>query len=392
MRRDPEMATAFTNSFNHRSVIRNVLLMTMYLFISIWSSFAYSIDTSYITPTYIRIITNPYEQYNDVNPSWSSNGEFISFERYDMNTHEIILSDKTGKKLQTIIAQGKKESELDMLFSTEEDVTSYNTGISWSPNHDEFVFVSSGKSNNFDLFIGKTGTEKTRRLTFHAHKDNQAKWSPINDDILFVSAREGYAGLFKINSTSKKITQLLDEKFDILHPVWSPDGEKIALMIGVDGLYQIYVINDIKNPESSLTLISAKSRHNIRPSWSPNGNGVSYFSSTESNTWNINVASVSNTDQEKHTEKTVAFDVIQNSSEGPTWLPDSKNIAYIKNENNSYNPIYIVDTNSDKHGLLLTNTKMNFDLSCSSDGILVFQTQDRQWSRIYIAAIPGFKG
>jgi len=122
-------------------VIKNKLitLIGLYVIATTWSATAYTIDTSYITPTYIRVITNPYEQYNDVNPAWSSNGEFISFERYDMHTHNIILSDKFGKKIQTIHAKGKPDDELDLLFSTEEDVTSYNTGISWSPANNEFV-------------------------------------------------------------------------------------------------------------------------------------------------------------------------------------------------------------------------------------------------------------
>jgi len=371
--------------------MRLIELVSTCLLLSVWSSTVFSIDSSYITPTYVRIISSLYEQYNDINPSWSSNGEYISFERYDMQSHKIILSNQSGKTLQTIKAEGKPKDVFDFLLSSEEDVISYNMGISWSPEHNEFVFVSSGKSNNFDLYSGNTNSNKSRRLTFHADKDNQAQWSPVNNNILFVSAREGHAGLFMIDATSGVITQVLDNTFDTLHPVWSPDGTRIALMIGVKGLYQIYVINDLKKPMASLQLVSQYSNHNIRPSWSPDGTKLAYFSFDISNSWNISIANIP-ANKPVMSEDTIAHDVIQNSSRGPTWLPDSINIAYIKNETDSYNPIYIVDTNQKKHSLFLTNTKMNLDLSCSQSGILAFQTQVKQWSRIYIAAIPGFNG
>ncbi|HFD31870.1 MAG TPA: hypothetical protein ENJ28_04035 [Gammaproteobacteria bacterium] len=373
-------------------IVKNILkpgkicLMT-YLCLLPWLVF--SADSHDITPSFIKIITNPYEQYNDVNPGWSPLGTYISFERYDMHSHNIVLSDLEGNVLKNVLAQGKPLSEMDLLFSEEEQVISYNTGISWSKNEKQYVFVSSGKSNNFDLFLGKIDSDKTRRLTFHPLKDNQAQWSPSNDDILFISAREENAGLYLINAVSGKVKRLLDHKYDALYPVWSPDGKRVAVMIGQNSTYQIYVINDIAQPELSLQKISGKYIHNIRPSWSPDGSKLSYFSFEYPNRWDINIVDLVN---ENPVEITIASDVIQNSSRGPTWLPDSTSIAYIKNETDRYNPIYIVDTSVNQHKLFLTNTKMNLDLSCSPTGILAFQSQDRQWSRIYIAGIPGFKG
>jgi len=345
-------------------------------------------EISYIVPTYIRTITNPYEQYNDVNPDWSGDGKYVSFERYDMKTHNIILSDVNGKKIKTIVVETATDNEMDFLFSAEAQPSSFNTGISWSPETKDFVFISSGKTNNFDLFIGKTESNKTRRLTFHPLKDNQAMWSPINNKILFVSSRDGNAGVYIIDATTSKLVRLLETTFNALHPVWSPDGNKVALMLGKNSLYSIYVVHDLSKPSESLQKISGKSQHNIRPSWSADGKKLAYFSYSEQGSWDISVADIT---QRNLTEKTVATNVVQNTNQGPAWLPDNKNIAYIKNDPNAYNPIFIVDIEKSTHGLFLTKTKMNMDLAVSSNGVLAFQSQERQWSRVFIAGIPGFR-
>lgn len=346
-------------------------------------------------PDYVKSITNPYEQYNDIHPTWSADGNIISFERYDTGKHEIILSDRKGKKLQTIAISSASEFSLDDLLGETSNSMSFNSGISWAPDNSQFVFTSNGKFNNFDLYLGNFGQSQSKRITFHHQKDSQATWSPNGKYIAFVSSRNGHAQLYRYDTESSEIVKLLDKDHDTFYPSWSPDSTKLVFMQERNNTYQIFVIDNIEKPEKSLRQVTELNSHSIKPSWSMDGSKLAFYhssnSSNQDEVWDILVvdyAAGSLITSKTINKHIVANNVILNSESGPTWLPDNSHIAYVSNENERYNPIHLVNIHSKKTILFNTDTKLNKDLSCSKDGILAFQTQDRQWSRIFIAKLP----
>jgi Tol biopolymer transport system component len=66
-------------------------------------------------------------------------------------------------------------------------------------------------------------------------------------------------------------------------------------------------------------------------------------------------------------------------------MPDSRRIVYVKNERQEYHPIYVVNVRDKVSKLLKTDTKMNHDVACSSDGTIAFRAQVDQWDRIFVA-------
>lgn len=356
-------------------------------------------DLKIAEPQFTETITSPYEQYNDTHPSWSTNGEIISFERYDTSKHEIILTDRKGKKLQTIAIADQSELNLDDLFAETPNSISFNSGISWAPDSNKFVFTSNGKFNNFDLYIGKYGDPQNKRVTFHHQKDSHANWSPDGRYIAFVSSRNGWAQLYRFDTKTGEIINILKNEKNAFYPVWSPDSKKIAFMQEVNDSYQIFIINDIENAEKSLQQITDLQNTNLRPSWSSTGDYIAFFHLNNAITshaiWeivlkNVNIpAKITDANVNSHV---IAHNVILNSESGPTWVSNKNIIAYVKNHNERYNPIQMVNINSKKHWLLNTHTMLNRDLSCSKDGVLAFQTQDRQWSRIFITKLPELEG
>jgi len=371
------------------------LLTTSWL----WAFSAIANESEITHPQYVQTITNPYEQNNDIHPSWSRDGEIISFERYDSEKHEIILTDKQGVQLQTISISANKEFNLDDILGESDNGVSFNSGISWAPKGDKFVFTSNGKFNNFDLYTGKLGVSQSKRITYHHQKDSHANWSYDGRYIAFISSRSGWAQLYRFDTQTGEILNLLDNKYNSFYPIWSPDSKKLAFMQEIDDVFQIFVIDDIEKPSASLRALTKLSDINLRPSWSEDGRQIAFFhynKASELNPiWDI-VMLQSNRetplldkDIDKHT---IANNVIINSETGPTWIPNSNHIAYVKNINEKYNPIYLVNLKTNKHTLFRTNTNLNKDLACSKDGILAFQSQDKQWSRIFISKLPDFKG
>ncbi|MDX1810834.1 MAG: hypothetical protein R3240_02735, partial [Gammaproteobacteria bacterium] len=305
-------------------------------------------EIAVLNPAYVKTITNPYEQYNDIHPSWSRDGEFISFERYDANKHEIILTDKNGKQLQTIAINTEASFNLDDLMGDSGPAISFNSGISWSPNNKNFVFTSNGKNNNFDLYSGMVGEIRSKRLTFHHEKDSHAAWSSDGRYIVFISSRNGVAQLYRFTVRTGEIVNLLNNNHNVFYPSWSPDSSKLAFMQEIDGVFQIYVLEDIENPSSAVRAITATNNMNLRPSWSPDGRKIAFFHYSDNSginpVWDILMVDAENQqliNEDNKQSFLLADNVILNSETGPTWLPNTRYMAYVKNINEKYNPIYL---------------------------------------------------
>jgi len=371
------------------------------LLAGIISTFSLSVmcaDLKYITPTFVKPVTTPYEQFNDINPSWSVNGETVSYERFDSLTHEIVLVDSNGERIKHVTTNVSDDPDLALLLPEISQSHYFAFNISWSADSERYVFVSNGTTNNFDLYLGSMVDKNVTRITSHDAIDNQANWSPNAEKLVFVSSRLGRANLHIYDINSKTISSLNGLNADKLNPIWSPDGKKLAFMQGEGNVYQIFVIDDIKNPKQTLRQVTnLPNNNNIRPSWSPDGSKIAFFTldlQQATQFWKIAVInSNSHTiiTEESLDQHIVSSQVIQNSLNGPSWLPDNTHIAYIQYIDDHYNPIHLVNIYNKSQGLVLTNTKMNRDVSCSSKGTLAFQSQDEQWSRIFIAKLPGFK-
>jgi hypothetical protein len=59
----------------------------------------------------------------------------------------------------------------------------------------------------------------------------------------------------------------------------------------------------------------------------------------------------------------------------------------VRDEKESYNPIYIADVQSRTSALVRTGTKMNHDIACSPTGLIAFRAQVDQWDQVYVAKL-----
>src|SRR5207245_2438806 len=91
------------------------------------------------------------------------------------------------------------------------------------PRGDRLAFTSNGGIGNYDLYVHELGG-KTTRLTNHKEKDGQADWSPVADQLVFVSGRTGKGDLYLLDVASRGVTRLTWGTSPFLYPVWSPDG------------------------------------------------------------------------------------------------------------------------------------------------------------------------
>lgn len=351
-----------------------------------------------LKPLYVRELLDIKAGRNDSNPVWSPSGKKIAFERSIGDKREVIISGLNGVVVQKIYCKlsDKKNEEMDFFFPGIAEDISYNSGISWSPAEESLVFMSNGGSGNYDLYLlPQLGNESTIRLTEDDEKDSHPQWSPVADHLIFVSGRTGKADIYLMKLETKETIQITNGEKTYLYPQWSPDGEKVAMIYGSNENHDIYLIEDITKPAKTLKALTTWSYDDLRPAWSPDGKKIAFYSNYnlqgDPKVWALFVIAADGSDPTEGEElyaKVVATNVIPDIESGPAWMPDSKRIIYVKNDRQSYNPIYVVNVDEKAQAILKTTTKMNHDVVCSSDGTIAFRAQVEQWDHIYIAILP----
>ncbi|MFT3891013.1 MAG: hypothetical protein QM730_05215 [Anaerolineales bacterium] len=93
----------------------------------------------------------------------------------------------------------------------------------------------------------------------------------IAQKIAFVSARDGNAEVYVMNSDGSEQTNLTNNSAEDWFPTWSPDGEQLAFSSDRDGNPAIYIMNiDGSN------LIRLTETSNSFPAWSPDGTRIAF--------------------------------------------------------------------------------------------------------------------
>ena len=333
--------------------------------------------------------------FNASNPSWSPDGAYLSFDRSDQTSREIVIMDKNNTIIHSVSYEVDEDmAELDSLLPELSDNTYFNTGISWSSNSKDFVYVSNGTEGNYDLYQGNITNGKAIRLTTHDEKEGHARWSPTRNEIVFVSGRTGNANLFIINLTNKKVHQITHSKQSSIYPDWRPTGNHIVFTHGKNLNHDIAIIEN-SGGKSKISRLVSSPFDDVRPVWSMDGSKIAFYTNigTDQGKWSLvvipykeNTPTIKNLD-----DYIVADNVIPNIETGPSWTRDSQSIVYVKKDEKNFNPIHIVNTQSGVDALLMTNTRINNDINISSKNELAFRSQLNQWDTVYKVTIPGSK-
>lgn len=333
--------------------------------------------------------------YNDSSPTWAPTGTHLAFERAEDSKREIVITRPDGRIAKTVYYQPIEDDPgLAALLQGVGKSVSYNAGLTWSPHADRFVFMSNAGEGNYDLYLGSFSVHAVQRLTRDAAKDGQPNWSPLGDKIAFVSGRAGGARLFLLDIATNRATLLSKENRSYLHPRWSPDGRRIAAITGDNENHDIVVFENVvasdRAPAPRERAITTWAHDDLSPSWSPDGRRIAFYTNhnaqNDPKVWALVVVQASDdmpTEGDGLAAQIVARNVIPDITNGPAWLPDSRRIAYVRNDKRDYSPIYIVDIASKKTLRLVTGTNINSDLTVSSAGVLAFRAQVDQWDRIF---------
>lgn len=351
----------------------------------------------------VKKLTPGNESINEANLSWSADGVYLGFELIGQENRRILLKDLMGDFARElmVLPPARTASFMEGVSNNWSSTMSYNAGLRWSRDSNQFAFVSNGGVGEFNIYVGDVkGGERT--VASSRAKNGYASWNPSGNEIAFVSARRGTAKIYVVETDEKKVFQVSDSPEPDLFPEWFPDGSRIVYSSGDSRNHDVAMTKRIGSGSgakwSRPFRITRSDSDELRPTVSPDGRYIAFYSSVQqtdedsfvgNTVWNIHVLPadltslpVSDSELQKYT---VARDVVVDLNTGPAWSPDSRKVIYVKRDPNLFNPIYAYDLFEGRTYFFKTNTRMNRDIMMSKLGVLSFRAQVGSWDKVFVA-------
>lgn len=206
-----------------------------------------------------------FNDYYDIIPSWSSDGEKILYTSYKHNTPDLyVFNIFTGKN--TKISSG-----------------GINYSSDWAQDENKIVYTSSKNDSNAEIYVRNMDSGKEKRLTFNRIIDSSPCWSPNGKEIAFTSQRGGTPQIYIMGEDGTNVRRITFEGSYHDNAAWSPDGSRIVFVSRIAGRFDIYIYNLKTNTIMKLTEDSGR---NENPTWSPDGRHI-VFSSNRNGSYQL---------------------------------------------------------------------------------------------------------
>jgi Tol biopolymer transport system component len=217
---------------------------------------------------------------------------------------------------------------------------SLNVGPSLSPNGERIAFLSERSLLAIELYVADTATGgHVRRLTRTAvdpHFESlqfissSGTWAPDNRRLAVGSVQRGRGAIAIFDADTGKVLQniRLDERGEIFHPTWSPDGQSIAFSAQIGGFTDLFV-HDLRTGRTRR--LTSDPFADLQPSWSPDGQQLLFI--TDRYTSNLDTLAFGDLGLATYDVATGGIASIRSDLRGqassPQWLPDGSTIAFI---------------------------------------------------------------
>jgi len=212
-----------------------------------------------------------------------------------------------------------------------------------------------------------------------------------NAKIAFVSRHKDNGEIHVMNADGSSPTRLTDSKAKVLHPVWSPDGTKIAFAstpLRHTDNGEIYVMNA---DGSNLRRLTDSEPWLNWPAWSPDGTKIAFALWRSCNRENY-VMNADGSNRKRLPDIMRAGGSCSPSlSRSPAWSPDGTKIALLGNQEESP-AIHVINadgTNLRDYGPMRMSNVEVWLLSWSPDGTKIAFAKEHDETGIYLMNADG---
>lgn len=156
--------------------------------------------------------------------TYSADGRFRVFTK-DVIRYKNVDDPTTGETTGVVRDDAPGIYWYDSLYQTEEQLTEFGAGIAyggvWSPVREQIAFVST-ESQNDEIWVANYDSSGLLQLTRdeYAWWDKHPSWSPDGQQIVFHSNRTGHNQIFVMNADGSNLYSLSRTGYNDYEPVW----------------------------------------------------------------------------------------------------------------------------------------------------------------------------
>lgn len=269
-------------------------------------------------------------------------------------SNEIIksLTGHEGMFLSKLAFVGKKKGQKELFLSDYDgfgcrQLTS-DQGIAllprWSPRGDKIVYTSYRQGSPM-IYLRDLKSGNDKRISARKGLNIGAVWSPDGQRLAVTLSYKDNPDIYLMDLNGNIIKQVTDHWGIDVSPTFSPDGTRIAYVSNRSGSPQIY-IKDLQNQRDER--LTYEGKYNTSPQWSSRNRIV--FSGMDDGGFDIFSINADGSDLRKLTADS-------RNNEDPCWSPDGRYIVFSSTREGGYH-LYLMNANGQNQRRLTYNQDM----------------------------------